>query len=214
MQENKHDAIWNDFSQQEQLTGPQLAAFKRYYQLLSQWNEKIDLTAIIAEKDVVRYHFQDSLQLGHFLDLSTVKGALDIGSGAGFPGLPLSIKYPELPMTLLEVSHKRVAFLYEVIGQLDLPNVAICELDWRTFLRKTDYFLDLFVTRATLSIPELMRMFKPACPYKDATLVYWAAQKWQVDATYRSYVCGDYEYSIANRHRRLIVFKREEPARG
>lgn len=173
------ERVWEDFQQEFGLSGRQLAQFQRYEELLSQRNKDFNLTAITDLSGIVRQHFADSLALKNFMDLSTVRSICDIGTGAGFPVLPLKIMYPHLQVVLIEVTKKKQQFLLEVIEQLSLDDVEICDLDWRTFLRTTEHQVDLFVTRAAIDELELCKAFRPACFYKNATIVYWVTDTWE-----------------------------------
>lgn len=99
--------------------------FTTYMQELRRWNEKIDLTAITGETDIAIKHFLDSLVF--LKTISATKGLclLDIGSGAGFPGLPVKILLPEVPLTLLEPNEKKTAFLRHIIGSLRLSKAEV-----------------------------------------------------------------------------------------
>lgn len=197
---------WATFQKQAHLTDIQVAQFNSYLDLLLTRNQEFDLTAITDPDKVLTYHFQDSLMADQLIDMSKVTMLADIGTGAGFPALPLKIKYPNLKMVLIEVTHKRVVFLTEVIEKLGLKDMEICELDWRTFLRKTDYPIDLFVTRAALEPAELIRMFKPASPYNKAQLLYWASKEWQVGGAEKAYLKAEYPYTVGERQRKLTLF--------
>jgi hypothetical protein len=85
--------------------------------------------------------------------------------------------------------------------------VEIVDLDWRTFLRKTTYPVDLFVARASLAPSELVRIFKPQSHYKDAHLIYWAAQQWQPDAAVARYMYEQHEYAVGDKKRQYVFFK-------
>jgi len=165
--------IWQHFAQEHSLSEHQLTQFQTYFELLGHWNEKINLTRIVTLPDVVAYHFSDSLQIDRFVDFKNVRGIADVGTGAGFPGLALKIKHPHLACILIEVNNKKIQFLKTVIEKLGLENVEIYPYDWRMFLRTVQDDVDVFVARASLSIDELLRVFKPASPYKDARLIYW-----------------------------------------
>ncbi len=197
---------WQQFQKQADLTEKQVEQFKTYLDLLLKRNNEIDLTAITEPDNILDYHFLDSLVLDKFTDLSSIQMLADIGTGAGFPALPLKIKQPHLKMVLIEVTHKRIEFLQEVIAELGLTNIEICDLDWRTFLRKTHYPIDTFVTRAAVEPAELLRMFKPASPYNKAQLVYWASKEWQPTTTEKSYLADEYPYTVGARKRKLILF--------
>jgi 16S rRNA (guanine527-N7)-methyltransferase len=100
------------------LTPAQADAFETYYRELVAWNARVNLTAITARDDVLVKHFLDSLSVT--LQLRDAQRVIDIGAGAGFPGIPLKIVLPHLRLTLLEATGKKVAFLKHIIAQLDL----------------------------------------------------------------------------------------------
>jgi len=104
---------------------PQLrAAVRRYMELLLRWNEKVLLTSVRDPQDVLRLHFGESMFAAHAVPIK--KGRLaDVGSGAGFPGLPLRLVVPDLEVTLIESSAKKAAFLLEVVRTLELDRVTI-----------------------------------------------------------------------------------------
>ena len=81
-------------------------------------------------------------------------------------------------------------------------------MDWRTFLRKTDEPIELFVSRASLHTDELMRMFKPSCPYNNRQLVYWASVEWQITKQEEPFFEREIEYMVKTKKRRLIFFAR------
>ena len=108
------------------LNEQQISKFERYLELLLEWNEKFNLTAITDKDEIEEKHFIDSIELIKFFDVKN-KTLLDVGSGAGFPGIPLAIVEPTLKITLLESNGKRVSFLREVVNDLDLKNVDIIQ---------------------------------------------------------------------------------------
>lgn len=198
--------FWKQFVQKEELSTEQEKQFADYLLLLVEWSEKINLTTITTPSAVVKYHFQDSLQVGRVIDFSTIKTICDVGTGGGFPGLALKIKYPHLRVILIEVNNKKINFLEEVIEALGLENVEIYPEDWRTFIRKTDDEIDLFCARASLHTEELIRMFKPSSPYKDAQLVYWAAVQWEPTKFEQVFVKKEVLYSVGHKKRKLVFF--------
>jgi len=99
----------------------QLNQFLVYSDLLRQWNEKMNLTAIVEPDEIVLKHFVDSLYGLKFLD--NAKNIIDVGTGAGFPGVPLKIAKPDVSLTLLDSLNKRLTFLEEVKKQLKLSDV-------------------------------------------------------------------------------------------
>lgn len=103
------------------LNDKQIEQFYEYMNLLLNWNEKINLTAIIEPKEIILKHFIDSLTINKYIEKN--KNLVDIGTGAGFPGIPLKILRPDLKITLLDSLNKRINFLNEVIKILKLENI-------------------------------------------------------------------------------------------
>ena len=105
-----------------ELTDKQLEQFERYYELLVEWNEKMNLTAITNKEDVYLKHFYDSLTPSFDFEFKD-QSLCDIGAGAGFPSIPLKIVYPELKVTIVDSLSKRITFLNHLTKELGLTNV-------------------------------------------------------------------------------------------
>jgi len=204
--DKKNASIWRLLQKKEELSDQQLEQFQQYAGMLAEWNKKMNLTAITDLPGIVSYHFRDSLHLDRFVQMDTIKTIADVGTGAGFPGIPLKIKYPHLSLVLIEVNQKKIGFLEAVIRALGLNGIEVCSLDWRTFLRRTDYEIDLFCVRASLHTDELMRMFKPSCPYKNAQLVYWASMNWEIGKREVPFELKREIYNISHKQRQYVFF--------
>lgn len=102
------------------LSSAKSAQFERYYELLIKWNEKINLTRITEKDEVALKHFADSLTLLKYYDIKEGARVIDVGTGAGFPGIPLKIARPDIKLTLLDSLNKRLTFLREVCGELGI----------------------------------------------------------------------------------------------
>lgn len=143
----------------------QLQSFMEYYQLLISWNEVMNLTAITEFHEVVMKHFVDSLMIGQQLGWKQdQKGKLlDLGTGAGFPGIPLRIMYPELEICLMDSLNKRIRFLNEVIGKLGLSKIEAVHKraeEWGRSKEARENF-DLCVSRAVANLSSLSEFCLP-----------------------------------------------------
>lgn len=143
------------------LTNDQIDKLARFYQLLVTWNEKINLTTIIKEEEVYLKHFYDSLTLIKVVDLRQPLTILDVGTGAGFPGIVLKIVFPNLKITLLDSLTKRINYLNEIIKELDLQDIeTVCSrCEEYTKINREKY--DLVVARAVSHLKILSEMIIP-----------------------------------------------------
>lgn len=105
------------------LSDKQIAQFMQYYEMLIAWNQVMNLTAITEYADVVKKHFVDSISIVKACDVDKFVSVIDVGTGAGFPGLVLKIVFPDLHITLLDSLNKRVQFLNHVVENLNLADV-------------------------------------------------------------------------------------------
>ena len=199
---------FSTFAKDEQLSVAVAEQFRRYLTTLLEWNEQFNLTAITEVKQVLALHFQDSLRIREYVDFAQLQSIVDIGAGAGFPGIPLKLIYPHLGLVLIEVNKKKIKFLEYLVETLSLENTEVYPLDWRTFLKKTDYEIDLFCARASLAPSELIRMFKPSCVYTNAQLIYWASTTWQPDKKEEQFMKKEVSYKIGNKKRKFVFFQK------
>jgi 16S rRNA (guanine527-N7)-methyltransferase len=141
-----------------------LAAFESYRQELLDWNTRINLTAITDPQDVLLKHFLDSLSLLQVCSNSEAS-LLDIGSGAGFPGLPLKIVRPQWHVTLLEATSKKTLFLHHMVDKLQLRDVTIIHGRAEELAHKREYraTFDIVTARAVSALPTLLEYCAPYC---------------------------------------------------
>lgn len=135
-----------------ELTEEQLVKLNKFYNLLIEWNEKINLTRITEEKEVYLKHFYDSLTISKVVDLSTKETLCDVGTGAGFPGIVLKIVYPNLKITLVDSLLKRVNYLNAIISDLELENIHAIHSRGEDFKEK----FDVVTARAVANIEKLL----------------------------------------------------------
>jgi 16S rRNA (guanine527-N7)-methyltransferase len=131
-----------------ELTKIQLEKLDKYYNLLLEWNSKINLTRIIEEKEVYLKHFYDSITLIKAIDLNNNLTICDVGTGAGFPGIVLKIVFPNLNITLVDALNKRIEFLKLVINELKLKNIEAIHDRAENFIRNNRNKYDLITCRA------------------------------------------------------------------
>ena len=131
--------------------------FLIFYEMLTEKNKVMNLTAITEFEDVVEKHFLDSLSLIKCVDLNGIMKVLDLGTGAGFPGIPLKIMFPELDMVLMDSLNKRVLFLQEVISELNLSGVTAINgrAEEMAVKKESREQFDLCVSRAVANLSAL-----------------------------------------------------------
>ena len=143
------------------LTENQILKLEKFYELLIIWNQKINLTTILKEEDVYLKHFYDSLTLIKVIDLNKELTLLDVGTGAGFPGIVLKIVFPNLKITLLDSMNKRISYLNEIIKELDLKDIdTVCSRAEDYALKNREKY-DIVVCRAVAHLEILVEITLP-----------------------------------------------------
>ena len=144
-----------------ELTDEQIKKFYDYMLLLLEWNEKINLTAITDEHEIILKHFVDSVSINKYIEND--KKVLDIGTGAGFPGIPLKIINEELEITLVDSLNKRINFLNEVINKLKLNKVETIHARAEELAKNKKYRenYDIAVSRAVAPLNVLLEYTIP-----------------------------------------------------
>jgi 16S rRNA (guanine527-N7)-methyltransferase len=148
-----------------ELTPEQIGCFQVYYDELADWNQRVNLTAITGEHDVQIKHFLDSLTCLQALPITPAPRLLDVGSGAGFPGLPLKIARPDVRLCLLESVGKKTEFLRHIIARLSLAGVQVLALRAEDAGQKADEReqYDVVTARAVAELRVLAELTLPFC---------------------------------------------------
>ena len=157
-----------------ELTESQSEQFYKYYCLLKEWNEKINLTTIIDEDEVIKKHFLDSVISVNQINFGA--RIIDIGSGAGFPGIPLKILRDDLNITLVDSVNKKVVFLNEVIKTLNLKNIFAIHSRIEDLANKKEYRerFDFVVSRAVSKLNTLCEYALPFLKINGKLIAYKA----------------------------------------
>lgn len=137
--------------------------FIQYYELLTEWNKVMNLTGITEFPEVLQKHFLDSLAVSKAVNLTETQRMIDVGTGAGFPGIPLKIAFPHLKVTLLDSLQKRIRFLGEVIKTLGLTEMTALHGRAEEYARRKEYreVYDICVSRAVANLATLSEYCLP-----------------------------------------------------
>ena len=162
------------------LTDKQKQQFDKFYELLVEWNKVMNLTGITEYEEVNEKHFVDSLSIVKALDMKSVKSVIDVGTGAGFPGIPLKIAFPHLKVVLLDSLNKRINFLNTVIAELGLTDIKTIHGRAEDYAKQTEYRekFDLCVSRAVANLSTLSEY---CLPYVSADGLFVPYKSGEID---------------------------------
>lgn len=137
--------------------------FIKYKDMIKEWNEKINLTAIVEDNEIIKKHFIDSIKVFKFEELKNARKVIDIGTGGGFPGIPMKIVNPSSEVVLLDSLNKRINFLNEVIKALELNNIRTIHGRAEDFARENSYRekFDVATSRAVANLTVLSEFCLP-----------------------------------------------------
>ena len=140
-----------------------LLQFQRYMELILEWNEKVNLTSITEREAFIKKHYVDSIAICAFPQIKEAKRIIDVGTGAGFPGIPLAILCPEKEFVLMDSLNKRIKIIDELSKEIGLNNVAFCHGRAEDLARKKEYReqFDLCVSRAVANLSVLSEYCLP-----------------------------------------------------
>ena len=146
-----------------ELSETQIAQFKKYFELLVEWNEKMNLTAITDLEGVYLKHFYDSISASFYFDFTKVTTVCDVGAGAGFPSLPIKICFPHLEVTIVDSLNKRITFLNHLSKELGLDNVNFVHARAEEFGQNAKYReqFDVVTARAVARLSVLSELCVP-----------------------------------------------------
>ncbi len=193
--------------------------FDHYAALLLKWNERFNLTTITDREKIQTHHFDDSLAVCEFV--KDARSLIDLGTGAGFPGIPLKICFPELTVVVLDAKRKKIAFCQEVIRQLGLMGIeAVHGRAEDPYLYRALGFFDVVISRATWPLTMFLEI---ATSYFDqrGTCIAMRGTHWDEELKgselimkrHALAVIGTHTYTIGhNEHRALLMFKKKSAA--
>lgn len=194
-----------------EVTEEKLNKLEKFYELLIDWNNKINLTRIVEKEEVYLKHFYDSLTIVKEVDLNKVETLCDVGTGAGFPGIVLKIFYPHLKITLVDSLLKRVNYLNTIIKDLELNNIVAIHARGEDVKEK----FDIVTSRAVANIEKLV-VYTMHLVNKTGRLVALKGDidkeltddvKRKIERKYIIEKINKFELPIENSKRSLVILK-------
>lgn len=146
-----------------ELSDEQIAQFRKYFELLVEWNEKMNLTAITDLEGVYLKHFYDSISASFYFDFTKVTTVCDVGAGAGFPSIPIKICFPHLEITIVDSLNKRITFLNHLANELNLNKMSFVHARAEEFGQNVKYReqFDVVTARAVARLSVLSELCIP-----------------------------------------------------
>lgn len=146
-----------------ELSDEQIEQFRKYFELLVEWNEKMNLTAITDLEGVYLKHFYDSISASFYFDFTKVTTVCDVGAGAGFPSIPIKICFPHLEITIVDSLNKRITFLNHLANELNLSKMSFVHARAEEFGQNANYReqFDVVTARAVARLSVLSELCIP-----------------------------------------------------
>ena len=202
-----------------EISDKQAKQFYQYYELLVEWNSFMNLTGITEFEEVVQKHFVDSLSIVVAKDMSGVDSLIDVGTGAGFPGLPIKIAFPHIKVTLLDSLNKRIQFLNEVIRVTGLTGIDTIHGRAEDFAKpgKKREIYDICVSRAVANLAVLSEYCLPYVklggefiPYKSGEIKVELEEAKAAVFLLGGKIedCKNFELPDSDIHRSLVIIKK------
>ena len=204
-----------------ELSDTQKQQFKRYFEVLVEWNEKMNLTAITDAPSVYLKHFYDSITSAFYVDFTKFESVCDVGAGAGFPSIPLKIIYPHLHVTIVDSLNKRITFLNHLASELKLEKVAFVHARAEEFGRNPKYReqFDVVTARAVARLSVLSELCIPLAKQGGlfVSMKGAAASEEMADATRAVKLLGavlqdEHEFLLPeeNSERHIFIFEKKK----
>lgn len=201
------------------LSEMQMNQFLQYYEMLVEKNKVMNLTAITEFDEVIEKHFLDSLQIAKYLKFNKNTKLIDIGTGAGFPGIPLKITFPELETVLLDSLNKRILFLQEVVEELKLEKIELLHGRAEDYGKNPEYRekFDYCVSRAVANLSSLSEYCLPFVktggdfiPYKSGNIEDELEQARKAVFLLGGKICNVERFQLVDAGRSLVFVRKEK----
>jgi 16S rRNA (guanine527-N7)-methyltransferase len=205
------------------LSQEHLEKFDKYFDFLIEYNKVTNLTRITEKTEVYYKHFYDSIALINTIDFNTVDSLCDMGSGAGFPGIPIKILYPNIKLTIIDSLGKRIKFLEQLISKLDIKNIDIINDRIEVFGKNNQLKYDLVTARALGSMQLIVEMALPMTKLNGSFIAFKSTryeEELQQSQNAIQLLGGEYlkthEIELPNNHgfRSYVIIKKVKHTKG